>query len=165
MSDYASHVERDEEGKAVRLTFQRVPTGQGEALQRLNCAECRAPLRGKQERFCSDRCRYAAWDKAHPRVEARQASLDFTPPSAPLPPVQDQRVPTREPRLCRMSRTVLEMLRGGPVTNRTFAESFPPGAAWRTRISDARLWLEQHGETIRSRVEPGGLCTYWLEVK
>lgn len=35
--------------------------------------------RGK--RFCSDRCRFAAWDRTHPR----QKPLAFEPESAPLP--------------------------------------------------------------------------------
>lgn len=117
--------------------------------------------RANAQRFCCEACRVADW-KAQ---KARQAALDFTPAPEPVPPVRDQRVPRHErPRLGGMAARIVEMLRARPVvTNREFAEEFPPGAAWRTRISDARLWLERHGETIRSQTYSGGLCRYWIE--
>lgn len=83
---------------------------------------------------------------------------------SPLPAVHDQRVPVSEhKRLKGMSAQIEERLRKGPATNRDFAEMFPAGAAWRTRVSDVRKHLERQGETVKSRVEPGGLCTYWIE--
>jgi len=106
--------------------------------------------------FCEPACRYAAW-------QSRQASLLDDP--QPLPPVVDQRVPAREARrLCRMSRVVLDLLREGPISNRGLAQSFPPGAAWRTRVSDVRQWLSGQGETVRHRDCGGGLVWYWIEV-
>lgn len=95
----------------------------------------------------------------------RQKSLPLDPAPAILPPVQDQRVPTRERRrLGGMSLAVLERLREGQVSNRELAEMFPAGAAWRSRLSDCRLWLESHTrETIRCEVRPGGLSLYTIE--
>lgn len=126
------------------------------------CAECGArfapyPRRRESQRFCCASCREKAW-------KARQRHL-FE--AEPLPPVQDQRVPVAERRrLGGMSARIVELLRQrGVVTNREFAEEFPPGAAWRTRVSDARRWLERRGETIRSYTQPGGLAMYWLEDK
>lgn len=129
-------------------------------LQRRICGACGRPLVGKQVEWCSDHCRWEAWDKANPRQRA-------LPGLRPEPPVQDQRVPVGERRrLGGMSARIVELLRQrGVITNREFAEEFPPGAAWRTRVSDARLWLEQRGETIRSHTQPGGLAMYWLEDK
>ena len=85
----------------------------------------------------------------------------------PVPPVVDQRVPREEHRrLGAMSQKILEVLRTeGRVSNRDFACLFGPGAAWRTRVSDVRLWLEQRGETVRCKTLPGGLAWYWIEVK
>jgi hypothetical protein len=91
-----------------------------------------------------------------------QTALDF---SRPLPPVIDQRVPvTERKRLSGMSLQILERLRHSSATNRDFAEMFPPGAAWRTRVSDVRRWLERQGETVKSETLRGGLCRYWIEV-
>jgi hypothetical protein len=92
-----------------------------------------------------------------------QTALDF---SRPLPPVIDQRVPvTERKRLSGMSLQILERLRDGGATNRELARMFPEGAAWRTRVSDVRKWLEKGGETITSEVFPGGLAYYRIEVK
>ena len=115
------------------------------------------PCHADEHRFCSPRCRAKGY---------RQRTLDLEPLAAMLPPVQDQRVPRAERRrLGGMSRRIIDLLRArGPVTNREWADLLPPGAAWRTRVSDARKWLERtSGETIRCRVQPGGLALYWIE--
>lgn len=44
-----------------------------EPLQR-KCAACGTPLHGRQRSWCSDSCRFQAWDKTHPR-QFRQAAL------------------------------------------------------------------------------------------
>lgn len=123
------------------------------------CLECGREFRPsrKWHLHCSDACRAKGWKE-------RQRALDFAP--APLPPVVDQRVPRAERRrLGGMSRRIIDLLRErGVVTNREWADLLPPGAAWRTRVSDARKWLERtSGETIRCRVQPGGLALYWIE--
>lgn len=91
-----------------------------------------------------------------------QQPLPLEPAAEPVPPVVDQRVPFRErPRLTWQSVQILERLRRGPVTNRELAQMFPPGAAWRTRLSDCRLWLERfEGKTIKSADCGGGLWSY-----
>lgn len=92
-----------------------------------------------------------------------QQALDFTPPPQPIIPVQDQRVPKLEvKRLGRMSQAILDRLRQGPATNAELAQLFPAGAAWRSRLSDCRLWLQKHGETIQTENLGGGLYRYWL---
>lgn len=116
------------------------------------------------QQFCSRRCKDRAYNRLHP--VARQRALPLSPAPQPVVPVRDQRVPKRERRrLGGMSLRIVEMLRAakGPLSNRVIASAFSDGAAWRTRISDARLWLEQHGETIRCKTERGGLATYWIE--
>lgn len=122
---------------------------------------CHRRVQGRQERWCSECCRWKAWDGLNPR----QRSLPLEPEAKPLPLVRDGRVPKRERRrLGGMSARIVELLRERrTVTNREFAAAFPDGAAWRTRLSDARLWLQERGETIRTHVQPGGLATYWLE--
>ncbi|MGE5747311.1 MAG: hypothetical protein ACM33U_08620 [Solirubrobacterales bacterium] len=94
----------------------------------------------------------------------RQAALDLTPAPAPLPPVQDQRVPKREMRrLSEASMRIEVALRlEGPISNRGLALMFPPGSAWRTRLSDVRLWLQKQGETVASYDCGGGLWWYWI---
>lgn len=96
MSDtYRTEIGRDEAGRAVSLTFQRIdsciaelavrdqniesgglnaPAGRIDPLQRNLCGKCGTPLQGKQKRFCSDRCRFAVWDEEHPR-RGRQSCL------------------------------------------------------------------------------------------
>jgi hypothetical protein len=92
-----------------------------------------------------------------------QAAFDF---SRQVPPVIDQRVPVEErKRLSGMSLRILDRLREGPATNRDLAQLFPDGAAWRTRVSDLRKWLEKQGETITSETRAGGLCLYRIEVR
>jgi hypothetical protein len=91
-----------------------------------------------------------------------QAPLDFSP--RPLPPVVDQRVPKEERRrLSGMSLAIHDRLRQGAATNVQLAAMFRPGAAWRTRVSDLRLYLEQHGETVRTASLGSGLFSYWIE--
>lgn len=85
----------------------------------------------------------------------RQASLDFTPPPAPEPPVRDQRVPKPSRRgLQRMSRLILERLREGPALSSELHAMFPGARSIRTRISDVGRWLADHGERLHS--EPVG---------
>ena len=139
------------------MATQTVPIRSG------RCYGCGRPFtpydrRACVQRFCSASCRTRAW-------KARQAALDFTPPPAPVPPVQDQRVPREERlRLGRMSRAILDRLRMGGATNRELAAMFEPAAAWRSRLSDVRKYLQHQGETVRRRDYPGGLVHYWIEV-
>jgi hypothetical protein len=65
-------------------------------------------------------------------------------------------------RLSAMSGRILDRLRLGPATNRELAEMFPPGAAWRTRLSDVRFWLRRRGEDIPRHECGGGLVWYWI---
>ena len=97
----------------------------------------------------------------------RQAVLDFAPPAAPLPPVQDQMVPSRERlKLCRMNRVILERLRHGSATASALQAMFPGARSVRTRISDVSLWLQRHerqrvaSEPVRGAV---GEWVYWIE--
>lgn len=47
--------------------------------------ECGKPLSGRSGRkFCSDACRWNAWDRAHPR----QHRLKFEPPPEPVLPIR-----------------------------------------------------------------------------
>ena len=87
-----------------------------------------------------------------------QQSIQWTP----LPPVIDQRVPKSDiPRLKGHNATVLARLRQGPATNVELAALLGPGSAWRTRVSDVRLWLERHtGETVEASQVEGGLWSY-----
>ena len=119
-------------------------------------------LDGKQQLFCSDACRWKAWDKANPR----QRALPLPPPPAPVPPVRDQRVSVADrPRLRGHNARVLDRLREGPATNAQLAALLGPASAWRTRVSDVRLWLERHeGLTVRAeRCVSDGLYLYRLE--
>lgn len=96
-----------------------------------------------------------------------QRALPLEPPPVPVVPVQDQRVQKSEHmRLSGMSLKILELLRReGRLSNRDLACIFGPGAAWRTRVSDVRLWLQHQPvpETIRCEVKPGGLAFYSIE--
>ena len=87
-----------------------------------------------------------------------QRAFDWTPP----PPVIDQRVPESDKtRLKGHNAAVLLMLRRGPATNAELAQMLGPGSAWRTRVSDVRLWLERHtGETVEATKVEGGLWSY-----
>jgi len=66
-----------------------------------------------------------------------------------------------------MSRLIWERLQaGGPASNRELALLLPPGAAWRTRLSDLRIYLRSQGgpaEPLPHRDAGGGLVWYWLE--
>lgn len=56
--------------------------GKRDPLQRQSCEECGGPRGKKPGRFCSDRCRFAAWDRDNPR-HPRQSVLRLEAPSAP----------------------------------------------------------------------------------
>lgn len=96
---------------------------------------------------------------------SEQMALHLEPPSRPLPPVVDARVPRSEKRrLAGMSAEILARLQRGPVSNRELAEMFAPGAAWRTRVSDCRKWLESHrGQTVTHEDCGDGLYLYRIE--
>jgi hypothetical protein len=85
----------------------------------------------------------------------------------PVPPVWDQRVSVADrPRLKGHNLIVLEALRRGPKTNGQLAQLLGGASAWRTRVSDVRLWLEKHtGETITATRHTGGLWIYRIEKK
>ena len=113
--------------------------------------------------YCSQHCKDALCNRAHP--VARQRALPLTPPPAPVPPVRDGRalVADRE-RLVGHNLRVLDRLKEGPATNVELAELLGPAAAWRTRVSDCRLWLEAHeGLTIKAEQVKGGRWNYRLE--
>ena len=120
---------------------------------------------GQQEhKFCSARCYQRAYNRAHP--VSRQRALPLTPPPAPVPPVSDKRVSIADrPRLAGHNLTILERLKAGPATNAQLAALLGPASAWRTRVSDCRLWLERHeGLTVRAeRCVSDGLYLYRLE--
>jgi len=80
----------------------------------------------------------------------------------PLPPVIDQRVSKSDSsRLKGHNATILARFRQGPATNVELAALLGPGSAWRTRVSDVRLWLERHtGETVEASKVEGGLWSY-----
>jgi len=138
-----------------------VPSGAARPVRTRSreCPECHrifAPRRNWHF-HCCDTCRVKGW-------KARQQPLPLEPAPVPLPPVQDQRVGVvDQERLQGHNYAVLNFLRLRPATNRELALLLPPGAAWRSRVSDVRQWLERRGETVRSKTSRGGLCTYWLE--
>ena len=113
------------------------------------------------QRYCSPKCRYRAYNAAHP--VARQRALPLVPAPAPLPPVQDQRVPAPErPRLRRMSRLILERVERGPAKASELHAMFPGARSVRTRISEVGRHV---GEAWRSAPVRGvvGEWLYWIE--
>ena len=140
-------------------------TGRVGVLGVLPCEECGRPFecaRGDR-RYCGPRCYHAAYNRAHP--VARQRALPLSPPPAPVPPVRDQRVRVADrKRLVGHNLAILERLRQGPATNAELAALLGPASAWRTRVSDCRLWLERReGLTIRAERVEGGIWSYRLE--
>jgi len=126
---------------------------------------CGAPVppqrlrRGEPRAYCSDSCRRKHWEDLHPR----QRALPLTPAPAPLPPVQDQRVPAPErPRLRRMSRLILERVQRGPAKASELHAMFPGARSVRTRISEVGRHV---GPAWRSAPVRGvvGEWVYWLE--
>ncbi len=98
MTAHATHIERDEQGRAARLIFGPLPASEAQEMndapgavhllcdapagqsvplqrdpERRVCGRvgCGKPLTGKQERWCSETCRWKAWDAAHPRLPGR----------------------------------------------------------------------------------------------
>jgi len=82
-----------------------------------------------------------------------------------VPPVRDQRVSVADrPRLAGHNLAVLTLLRLGPATNVELARMLGPASAWRTRVSDVRIWAERHlYMTVRAQQIDGGLWLYSLE--
>ena len=135
------------------------PAGHVAPLLRHSCEHCGRDLAGKQERWCSDACRFRAWDREHPR----QRALPLTPPPAPVPPVRDKRVPKQEQkRLRRMSRLILERVERGPARASELHSMFPGARSVRTRISEVGRHV---GEAWRSAPVKGvvGEWVYWIE--
>jgi uncharacterized protein YbjT (DUF2867 family) len=148
------------ETHAPDLRPANVLTVTGEIL----CRECGARVYRRDTDYCSPRCYDRFYNRAHP--VARQRALPLTPPPAPVPPVRDQRVSVADrPRLAGHNLRVLERLKAGPATNAELAVLLGPASAWRTRVSDVRLWLERHeGMTVRAeRCVSDGLYLYRLE--
>ena len=137
------------------------PAGHVAPLLRHSCEHCGRDLAGKQERWCSDACRFRAWDREHPR----QRALPLSPPPAPVPPVRDQRVGVADrKRLVGHNLAILERLKAGPATNAELATLLGPASAWRTRCSDVRIWAERHlYMTVKAQQIDGGLWLYSLE--
>lgn len=123
------------------MTTQRAPAGQGVPLQRIVCARCGARLTGRQKEWCSDRCRYLAWDAAHPR-------LDFTPAASELA----HAIRGRETKAAR----ILARLRQGPAT--TIQLALVGGVRFGARI----LELRRAGHRITT-VEHADHAVYSLE--
>ena len=127
------------------------------------CRECGARVYRRDTDYCSPRCYDRFYNRAHP--VARQRALPLTPAPAPVPPVRDQRpsVADRE-RLTSHNLRILDRLRCGAATNAELAVLLGPASAWRTRVSDCRLWLERReGLTIRAERVEGGIWSYRLE--
>ena len=129
------------------------------------CEFCGRPVESARgdRRHCGPKCYHAAYNRAHP--VARQRALPLSPPAAPVPPVRDQRVSVADqPRLRGHNARVLDRLREGPATNAQLAALLGPASAWRTRVSDVRLWVEKHeGWTVLASQVEGGLWRYSLE--
>ena len=125
------------------------------------CGTSYAPYvrRRDAQRFCSDECR--VWAYKHPG-ESRQRLLDFTPEPQPVPPVVDQRVSRRDvARLRGHNLRIYNRLKTGPATNVELAALLGPAAAWRTRVSDVRRYMEKHeGLTITARELERGVWEY-----
>jgi predicted nucleic acid-binding Zn ribbon protein len=135
-------------------------------LQRQICEVCNVPLVGQQEKYCSDHCRWVAWDRANPR----QRALPLDPAPAPFPATRDQRVPkSRRRHFSEQAQTILSRIEEGPVSNWELARMFPPATAWRSRLSDAR-WELRRRYGLRDEEQPigchdcgHGLVWHWIE--
>jgi hypothetical protein len=141
-------------------------TGRVGVLTVLPCEVCGRPVESARgdRRHCSPKCYNRAYNRAHPVT--RQRALPLSPPPAPVPPVRDQRVGVADrPRLAGHNLRVLDRLRVGAATNAELAALLGPASAWRTRVSDCRLWLERHeGLTVRAeRCLSDGLWLYRIE--
>lgn len=119
------------------------------------------PQRGAPRRYCSSVCRSKHWDETHPRVQVEQAKLNFAIP------VRDPRSsPADRSRLTGHNAEILDRLRLGPATNAELAALRPNANAWRTRVSDVRLWLERNeSKTIKPTRITGGLWRYEIVAK
>jgi hypothetical protein len=108
----------------------------------------------EEHRFCSPVCRARGY---------RQRALPLDPPVAPVPSVQDQRVPRSEQkRLRRMSRLILERVQRGPAMASELHAMFPGARSVRTRISEAGRHV---GAAWQSAPVKGivGEWVYWIE--
>jgi hypothetical protein len=76
--------------------------------------------------------------------------------------VRDKRVSIADrPRLAGHNLRVLDRLKAGPATNVELAALLGPASAWRTRVSDVRLWLERHERlTVLACQRVGGIWVY-----
>jgi hypothetical protein len=116
--------------------------------------------RRPHQRYCSDRCRWAAFDAR------RQGRLDFAPATQPVPvPVDPNLRKSKRPRLTAANLLAWERLKLGPATD---AELSRIGCGKRpaARIHDLRCWIEEQG--IPARIPTGeeqkdGSCLYRLE--
>ncbi len=85
---------------------------------------------------------------SHPR----QGALCWDPPCVPIPPVQDQRIPVEDrDKLTGDNLIVYLALRERAMTGRELdLLCGGPGSAWRTRVSNVRVWLANHatGEVL-----------------
>jgi hypothetical protein len=78
--------------------------------------------------------------------------------------VIDQRVPAEDVAvLGRHNAIVLARLRQGPATGAQLEQLLGPGSAWRTRVSNVRVWLQHHGETVTARRAAPRLWLYRIE--
>ena len=146
------------EMRAPDLRPASVATVTGE----IRCVECGARVYRRDTDYCSNRCYDAMYNRAHPV----QRTLPLKPPPSPVPPVRDQRVSVADrPRLAGHNLRVLDRLKEGPATNVELAALLGPASAWRTRVSDVRLWLERHeGLTVKAeRCVSDGLYLYRWE--
>ena len=121
------------------------------ASQRARCLMCggRVPSqrvrRGAPKVYCTDRCRYGAYDREHPR----QRALEFERVK-PAPPTGE---PYQKARVW-----LLERLETGPVS--TFELRCPP---WNASQNPAQRVLELRNKQYDIRtVRGGGKTWYWL---
>jgi len=152
-----------QDGLVVNRESLRGVTPTGAAFPGHSCAVCGKLITRNSDFWCSRRCKDTAYNRAHP--VARQRALPLSPPPAPVPPVRDQRVSVADrKRLVGHNLAILERLYEGPATNAELAALLGPASAWRTRVSDVRLWVERHeGWTVVASQVGGGLWSYSLE--
>jgi hypothetical protein len=79
-----------------------------------SCEWCRGTLAGKQEHWCSDACRWRAWDAANPR----QRAIDWTPAAREHGAALDKRESKGQRILARLKEgpaTTMELARVGGI--------------------------------------------------
>lgn len=115
-------------------------------------------------RFCSDRCRMAAWDREHPR----QGVLPMSPALEPLPPTEAPLSPAARRKCQSKAMLILGRLQRGPATSRELHDL----GGWRfsARIEElrGRHYIvgpepsRKHGIAETTKPGPDGIDTWEL---